>query len=136
MARKTFTIDGEIAAKALASHLMFLGHTITVEPIGGPQAMTAAWFTVEETALPHCPIGIEPTDATDETPEGMPPFTHEERNTVLAALRVFQRCRAAGEIPEADPERFTQELVVEDLEHFEDCEPLTDSEIDALCERL
>ena len=49
------------------------------------------------------------------------PFTERELATILAALRLFQEAR-----------RNTAPL----SEHFEEIEPLTTSEIDALCERL
>jgi hypothetical protein len=50
-----------------------------------------------------------------------PALTYRQLSTVLAALRVFQ------EIP--DEARA-------DMEHFEDVDPLTDPEIDELCESM
>lgn len=49
------------------------------------------------------------------------PFTERELATILAALRLFQEAR-----------RNNAPL----SEHFEEIEPLTTSEIEALCERL
>jgi hypothetical protein len=65
-----------------------------------------------------------------------------EACAVLAALRVFQQVRAAGgKIPPdlahpVEPYRFTIERTIEELEHFEDVTQLSDSEIDALAERI
>jgi hypothetical protein len=48
-------------------------------------------------------------------------FTFEEFCTILAALRVFQA------MPMAQRQQ---------MDHFDDCEPLTNEQIDALCERI
>jgi len=47
-------------------------------------------------------------------------FDERELATILAALRLFQSRKKAPK----------------SMEHFQDCTPLTASEIDALCERL
>jgi 3-deoxy-D-arabino-heptulosonate 7-phosphate (DAHP) synthase class II len=61
-------------------------------------------------------------------------FTFREFCTVLAALRVFQRVReAGGTIPGGGP---CEEDTLDELEHFEDADPLTDRQIDNLCERI
>lgn len=55
-----------------------------------------------------------------------------ELATVLAALRVFQMVRR-GVVPPAPGHPHTP---IAQLDHFHDHPPLTDEEIDALCERL
>jgi hypothetical protein len=65
-----------------------------------------------------------------------------EACTVLAALRVFQQLRAAGgNIPRVqnhptDAYFFTAASTIAELEHFEDVDPLSDSQIDELAERI
>lgn len=69
-------------------------------------------------------------------------FSAREACSVLAALRVFQQVRAAGgTIPPHtahadDPYCFTCSRTINELEHFEDSPPLSDSEIDELAERI
>ena len=64
-------------------------------------------------------------------------LTYKELSTILAALRVFQRVRATGgKLPLTDPTRYTSEETIDKMEHFEDAEPLTDEQINDLCERL
>jgi hypothetical protein len=69
-------------------------------------------------------------------------FSTREACTVLAAMRVFQQVRAAGgKIPSdiahrAEPHHFTAVGTIGELEHFEDATQLSDSEIDALADRI
>ncbi len=63
-------------------------------------------------------------------PHVAPKFDYREVCTVLAALRVFQAHQLTDYVPNDPGTR------IKDMEHFEDCEPLTDEEIDALCERI
>jgi hypothetical protein len=68
-------------------------------------------------------------------------FSAREACTVLAAMRVFQQVRAAGgKIPSdthgAEPYHFTVAGTIGELEHFEDATQLSDSEIDALADRI
>ena len=52
-------------------------------------------------------------------------LNYAELATTLAALRVFQRLRAHD-----------GDLCIEQMDHVVDVEPLTDEQIDNLCERL
>jgi len=52
-------------------------------------------------------------------------FTSQELSTVLTALRVFQMVRRSVATPP-----------VETMEHFEHVAPLTDEQIDTLCDHL
>lgn len=70
-------------------------------------------------------------------------LTHQELCTVLAALRVFQQERAARGGPitairgTAEPYFHSCADRIDRMEHFEDgTAPLSDKQIDALCERL
>jgi len=69
-------------------------------------------------------------------------FSAQEACTVLAALRVFQQIRATGgRIPpdlarSDDPYHATAARTIKDLEHFADATQLSDSEIDALADRI
>jgi hypothetical protein len=51
-------------------------------------------------------------------------LNYAELSTTLAALRLFQNVR-----------RHDGDLI-EEMDHFVDAEPLTDNQIDSLCERL
>jgi hypothetical protein len=60
-------------------------------------------------------------------------LSHKECNTVLAALRLFQTC--LGKTEEDPIEVSITDILL--MEHFEDGEePLTETEIDMLCERI
>jgi hypothetical protein len=52
-------------------------------------------------------------------------LNYAELSTTLAALRLFQNVR-----------RHDGDLAVEQMEHFDEVDPLTDDQIDSLCERL
>jgi hypothetical protein len=58
----------------------------------------------------------------------MPTITDEERDTILAALRVFQLWRGSRSI---DTDAI-EEIATNGGEHF----PLTVKQVDELCERL
>lgn len=62
-------------------------------------------------------------------------LTYRELVTVLAALRLFQRMRGER-FPRCGRERLTEEEYLQEMDHFEDVQPLGDIAIDALCERL
>jgi hypothetical protein len=71
-------------------------------------------------------------------------LSFKEFCTVTAALRVFSQVRAAGgNIPGHPRDRngsthnmTAQAETLEELEHFDECEPLTEEEIEELAERL
>lgn len=83
-----------------------------------------------------------PIEDKQEPTRDIDQFSAREACTVLASLRLFQQFRASGEaIPPvighpADPYFFTAAGTIEELEHFEDVPPLSDSEIDVLAERI
>lgn len=53
-------------------------------------------------------------------------MNHQELATVLFALRFMQ----------ANYDELESDGIIEDSEHFKECDPLTGQEIDALCEQL
>jgi hypothetical protein len=68
-------------------------------------------------------------------PDPLNGFTHKQAMTVLAALRVLQRVRKAGiELPVV--EGHTPDLSIEELEYFEEVDPLEDVEIEQLCDQI
>ena len=80
--------------------------------------------------------------AQQEEPLVIDQFSAQEACTVLAALRVFQQvCAAGGSIPPdlahaIDPYYASGASTVEDLEHFDNAAQLSNSEIDALADRI
>ncbi|HLJ90640.1 MAG TPA: hypothetical protein VKZ53_27780 [Candidatus Angelobacter sp.] len=68
--------------------------------------------------------------SSTERKKSSPAFTYQEACTILAALRVFQAHELTDFLPN-DP--FTR---IRNMEHFDDCAPLTDEEIDELCDRI
>jgi len=55
--------------------------------------------------------------------------THQQANQIAAALRVFQAIRHNGD---AFREYDGQYSTIDQMEHFEECEPLEDEQIEAM----
>jgi hypothetical protein len=68
-------------------------------------------------------------------PEPTKAFTAREACTVLASLRTFQIIRNC-ERPGFRKDVTFDATTICDMEHFENVEPLSVEEIDALCERI
>jgi len=100
-----------------------LRHCIYLNPITSKRAMGRAWT---EVPVEHAVEFAQAVLAEARHPEAMKTaagplkLTYRELSTILAALRLFQS--------EVDWNR--------EMPHFDDCEPLDNAEIEALCERL